>query len=340
METSASFPGAEPVVGASLTDAVASETKTITANKEARRVVVQVPNLKEGRDPESGLPKPYSSASPKHVQPPGAAFVARRLIKIVGVVLSRRFSCLPLMRWPSTFIDNVDSKATVMTALFLAGLVIVVVEDHVNVNKAAIMLMVSAAMWTFLAVGYRGEAEHDELEKQLNKGLHDVGSIILFLLPAMGVVESIDHFNGFEVVTTYIKRVTGQRKGLLMPILCFLSFFLSDHRQPNCNDRCSEDLAAPRWSRSPLAPQHWWPRCHCCECWWRVEPSRRRHHHDVVVATQDLREANDMLAFRTFLHSGSYAHDRLVVASEPRGSSGIPGARGAAPSPRDQVYGE
>jgi Na+/H+ antiporter NhaD/arsenite permease-like protein len=131
------------------------------------------------------------------------------------------------MRWPSTFIDDVDSKATVMTALFLAGLVIVVVEDHVNVNKAAIMLMVSAAMWTFLAVGYHGEAGHDELEMELSKGLHDVGSIILFLLPAMGVVESIDHFNGFAVVTFFIGRVTGPRKGLLMPILCALSFFLS-----------------------------------------------------------------------------------------------------------------
>merc|ERR1712137_1494554 len=89
------------------------------------------------------------------------------------------------------------------------------------------MLMVSAAMWTFLAVGYDDEVEQEELQMQLSKSLHDVGSIILFLLPAMGVVESIDHFNGFEVVTSLIKKVTGLRKGLLMPILFVLSFFLS-----------------------------------------------------------------------------------------------------------------
>ena len=29
----------------------------------------------------------------------------------------------------------------------------------------------------------------------------EVGEILLFLLPAMGVVESIDHFNGFDLIT-------------------------------------------------------------------------------------------------------------------------------------------
>lgn len=109
-------------------------------------------------------------------------------------------------------------------------MVLVILEDHVGVNKSAIMLMVSAAMWTFLAVGYHPHESvegHDELEHELSRGLKDVGAIILFLLPAMGVVESIDHFDGFAVVTMCIAKMAGGRKELLMPILGILCFFLS-----------------------------------------------------------------------------------------------------------------
>jgi len=43
----------------------------------------------------------------------------------------------------------------------------------------------------------------------------------------MGVVESIDHFDGFAVVTAGIAKMTMGRKDLLMPILGILCFFLS-----------------------------------------------------------------------------------------------------------------
>merc|ERR1712012_342278 len=119
-------------------------------------------------------------------------------------------------------IDSEQIKANLMPILFLVGLVLVILEDHVGVNKAAIMLMVSASMWTFLAVGFHPKESHkgqEELHHALNHGLQEVGSIILFLLPAMGLVESIDHFDGFAVVTRFIVSSIGGRKDLLMPIL-------------------------------------------------------------------------------------------------------------------------
>jgi len=85
-------------------------------------------------------------------------------------------------------------------------------------------------MWTFLAVGYhptKSKAGAYELHHELNKGLEDVGSVVLFLLPAMGVVESIDHFGGFAVVTYSIRRITRGRKDWLMPTISLLTFFLS-----------------------------------------------------------------------------------------------------------------
>ena len=59
------------------------------------------------------------------------------------------------------------------------------------------------------------------------QGLEDVGKVILFLLPAMCLVESIDHMKGFAVVTRVIVRCTSEKPGRLMPIVCILAFFLS-----------------------------------------------------------------------------------------------------------------
>jgi len=43
----------------------------------------------------------------------------------------------------------------------------------------------------------------------------------------MGLVESIDHFGGFRVVTQVIERLVRRRQDRLMPIICLLSFFMS-----------------------------------------------------------------------------------------------------------------
>merc|ERR1711976_581359 len=92
------------------------------------------------------------------------------------------------------------------------------------------MLMVSAAMWTFLAVGYhptKSQEGREALEEKMEPGVYNVAEIILFVMPAMGVVESIDHFDGFAVVNRGIQKVSGGRPGILMPILCLLTFFFS-----------------------------------------------------------------------------------------------------------------
>lgn len=168
-------------------------------------------------------PQPVSCAS--------KAFAGIRLVvKSLGVLVIATFFCIALLQRPSSFIDSEHARAVVMSLLFVAGLVIVVVEDHVNVNKAATMLLVSAAMWTFLAVGYHPNSSHKGhmlLDHELEKGLKDVGSIILFLLPAMGLVESIDHFDGFAVVTHIIRKIISGRKARLMPALGCITFFLS-----------------------------------------------------------------------------------------------------------------
>mmetsp|Transcript_93683 Transcript_93683/g.262073 ORF Transcript_93683/g.262073 Transcript_93683/m.262073 type:complete len:574 (-) Transcript_93683:259-1980(-) len=161
---------------------------------------------------------------------PRLAFICRRTLKVCGVTFIFSVFLVALCGWPQCFIDDDNFKPNLMSALFAIGLVLVVLEDHLGLNKSASMLIVSASMWTFLAVGYHpheSKQGHDRLEHELKHGLQDVGAIILFLLPAMGVVESIDHFDGFAVVTAGIFGLTRGRKEALMPVLSILCFFLS-----------------------------------------------------------------------------------------------------------------
>jgi len=103
-------------------------------------------------------------------------------------------------------------------------------EDVIGLNKSAVTLILAATMWTYLAVSFRplkSEQGANTLHHELNRGLQDVGSVVLFLLPAMAVVESIDHFHGFAMVTVGIRKIMAGRKARLMPIMCIITFFLS-----------------------------------------------------------------------------------------------------------------
>ncbi|CAK0820232.1 unnamed protein product, partial [Prorocentrum cordatum] len=157
----------------------------------------------------------------------GGAEPARGRARGVEVVI---VLVVAVANWPPWMIEDDDARAQVLTALFVVGLFVVALEDFLDVNKSSVMLIMSATMWAFLAVGYhptRSEAGYLQLHEELSKGIQDVGSVILFLLPAMGVVESIDHLDGFVVVTVWIRRLMGCNRERLIPIITVLTFFLS-----------------------------------------------------------------------------------------------------------------
>lgn len=132
--------------------------------------------------------------------------------------------------WPERLVYDDSTRTNAMTVMFSIGLLIVALEDVIGINKSPLMLLLAATMWTMLAVGYdstESEAGAHTLHHELDRGLRDVGSVILFLLPAMGVVESIDHFDGFQVVTVAMKAAMAGNRERLMPIICILTFFLS-----------------------------------------------------------------------------------------------------------------
>eukprot|EP00913_Durusdinium_trenchii_P021434 g20145.t1 len=124
--------------------------------------------------------------------------------------------------------------------MFLTGITLVALEDVVRLDKSAIMLilasdtqllnMLACVMWTYHAASKhptKSHEGHEHLSNELGKGLVDVGSVILFLLPAMALVESVDHMGGFAGITNYLVKRTRDKPGRLMPMICFLAFFLS-----------------------------------------------------------------------------------------------------------------
>mmetsp|Transcript_6971 Transcript_6971/g.12325 ORF Transcript_6971/g.12325 Transcript_6971/m.12325 type:complete len:455 (-) Transcript_6971:185-1549(-) len=128
-------------------------------------------------------------------------------------------------------IEDQTSHGRCLTVLFLIGMTLVAFEDIVMLDKSAVMLVLAATMWTFHAVSFHpitSHEGHEKLQAELEKGLAEVGSVVLFLLPAMGIVESIDYFHGFAIITSYIQRCTaGKYADRLMPITCLIAFFLS-----------------------------------------------------------------------------------------------------------------
>uniref|UniRef100_A0A7S4SLB3 Citrate transporter-like domain-containing protein n=1 Tax=Alexandrium monilatum TaxID=311494 RepID=A0A7S4SLB3_9DINO len=152
------------------------------------------------------------------------------LVKTLAISMMLIVLFISVTRWPRQAIDNEATRTNLLSMLFTLGLTMVALEDLVGVNKSSVMMVLAATMWTFLAVSYhpnRSKAGASILHHELNRGLEEVGSVILFLLPAMGLVESIDHFDGFAIVTLVIRKAIRGQKERLMPIICLLTFLLS-----------------------------------------------------------------------------------------------------------------
>lgn len=120
------------------------------------------------------------------------------------------------------------SRNRFLVAIFSLGLGVVALEDVLHMDKSSIMLLCAGIMWTVLAVSDDPQKKEgmEKLDIQLDDGVAEVGKLLLFLLPAMGLCESIDHLHGFDVVAHAVKCLTCGRKQLLMPVICLFTFAL------------------------------------------------------------------------------------------------------------------
>lgn len=105
--------------------------------------------------------------------------------------------------------------------VFVVGYLAIAFEHPLNLNKAASSLITGVLCWTIYILS--SDSPETVTEKLLHH-LGEIASILFFLLGAMTIVELIDSYNGFDIITGRIKTT---KKYKLLLIIAFLTFFLS-----------------------------------------------------------------------------------------------------------------
>ena len=119
---------------------------------------------------------------------------------------------------------------TVMiVALFVIGYLCIALESVLEINKAAIALLMCVGCWTLLMVGVQGFFPEvpdgvSYVSERIQHHLGDAGETLFFLMGAMTIVEIVDSNGGFNFVRDMMKT---RSKRKLMWRVAFMTFFLS-----------------------------------------------------------------------------------------------------------------
>ncbi len=136
-----------------------------------------------------------------------------------------------------------------MVVVFVLGYTLIAMEHPMKLDKAASALMLGALTWSIYAMssvdilslghsqtwnllmnGYHLSPEHLQevahhfVKDELGEHLNEISQILFFLLGAMTIVETVDHHQGFKLITDKISTTS---KVKLLWILGFLTFFMS-----------------------------------------------------------------------------------------------------------------
>ena len=107
-----------------------------------------------------------------------------------------------------------------MILLFVVGYVFIALEHKTKIDKTAIALLMAGAIWTvFSLLGKDTHIQHELIEH-----LGDTCEILVFLIGAMTIVDLIDSYGGFGVITD---QITTRNKHKLLWLLSTITFFMS-----------------------------------------------------------------------------------------------------------------
>lgn len=112
-------------------------------------------------------------------------------------------------------------EALIVT-LFIIGYIGIALEHPLKVNKTATALLTGVICWTLYAVYQHTQIEF--ISEQLAHHLGQIGAILFFLMGAMTIVELVDAYQGFRIITDRIKT---RNPKTLMWIVCWVTFILS-----------------------------------------------------------------------------------------------------------------
>lgn len=109
----------------------------------------------------------------------------------------------------------------IIISVFVIGYIAIAFEHTIKLNKAASALITGVLCWTVLILQ---SANTQLINQALLHHLGEIASILFFLLGAMTIVELIDGYNGFEIIT---RKLTTKSKSKLLVIISIITFFLS-----------------------------------------------------------------------------------------------------------------
>ncbi|HZI25194.1 MAG TPA: sodium:proton antiporter NhaD [Chryseolinea sp.] len=112
-------------------------------------------------------------------------------------------------------------EATVII-IFVIGYLLIAFEHPIKINKSATAIVTGVICWTIYIVFSEQSTEH--VSHQLAEHFGEISAILFFLLGAMTIVELVDGYEGFRIITDRIR--TKNPKTLLW-IICWVTFFLS-----------------------------------------------------------------------------------------------------------------
>ncbi|MFM7193515.1 MAG: sodium:proton antiporter NhaD [Bacteroidota bacterium] len=103
--------------------------------------------------------------------------------------------------------------------VFVVGYIAIAFEHPIRVNKTASALLTGVLCWTIYS--FTG-SEH--VGEDLRHHLGQIAEIIFFLLGAMTIVELVDAYQGFRIITDKIQTKNPVK---LLWLICWVTFFLS-----------------------------------------------------------------------------------------------------------------
>jgi Na+/H+ antiporter NhaD/arsenite permease-like protein len=116
--------------------------------------------------------------------------------------------------------------------VFILGYICIALEHPLHIDKGASALILGMLTWAIYVFTIPGDA--DQVHHIIEHGstgqgglihhLYDIASILFFLLGAMTIVETVDSYDGFSVITDKIKTTN---KAKLLWIVATLTFFFS-----------------------------------------------------------------------------------------------------------------
>lgn len=105
--------------------------------------------------------------------------------------------------------------------VFVVGYIAIAMEHPIKINKTASALLTGVICWTLYAMA---EYDPSKVGGELSHHLASVSEILFFLMGAMTIVELVDAYQGFRLITD---RINTKNPKVLLWMICFVTFFLS-----------------------------------------------------------------------------------------------------------------